>query len=94
MMYNAVVETCALPNASYIGQTRNEILTIAYRMNQHRHNGAVLEHMSAYHDIAIVSVDELSSNVWILKVIPDFKKLILYESLTILYKTTLIDRYR
>ena len=61
----------ARPNASYIGQTRKEILTM---MNQHRQNGAILEHMSALHHIATVSLDELSSNVKILKVIPDFKK--------------------
>ena len=45
--------------------------------------------MSAHHDIGTVSLDELSSNVKILKVIPDFKKLIIYqsvESLTILHQ--------
>ena len=63
---------CALPTPR-IGQTRNEILT---RMNQHRQNGAIFEHMSTRHHIATVSLDELSSNVKILKVIPDFKKLI------------------
>ena len=58
--------------------------------------------MSAHHDIATVSLDELSSNVRILKVIPYFKTLnivsniynfsIIYESLTILYKNrSLID---
>ena len=62
---------CALPNASYIAQTRNKILT---RMNQHRQNGAILEHMPTHHHIASVSLDELSSNVKILKIIPDFKK--------------------
>ena len=59
MRYKALVET-ALPIASYIGQTRNEIFT---RMNQHRQNGAMLEHIPAHHDIATVSLDELSSNV-------------------------------
>ena len=76
--------------ANAIGQTRNVIIT---RMNQHRPNRAILEHMSSHHDIATVSLDELSSNVKILKVIRDFKKLIIYESLTILHKKpTLIDR--
>ena len=61
----------ALPNASYIGQTRNGILT---RMNEHRQNRAILEHMPAHHDITNASLDKLlSSNVKILKVIPDFK---------------------
>ena len=55
-------------------------------MNQHRQNGAILEHMSAHHDVSIVSLDDLSSNVKILKVIPDFKKLIIFESLTIVHK--------
>ena len=72
-----------------IGQTRNEILT---RMNQHRQNGAFLEHMSTHHHIATVSLDELSSNVKILKVIPDFKKLIIYEALTILHKKPDLNR--
>ena len=40
------------PQPSDIGQTRNEILT---KMNQHRQNGAILEHMSAHHDIGIYS---------------------------------------
>ena len=31
-----------LPNASFIGETQNEILT---RMNQHRQNGAILERL-------------------------------------------------
>ena len=84
MRYNALEETASsTPNASDIGQTLNEILT---RMNQHRQNRAILEHMSAHYDIATVSLDELSSNVKILKVIPDLKKLITYESLTILHK--------
>ena len=63
-------------------------------MNQHRQNGASLEHMNTYHhDIATVPLDELTFNVKILKVIPDFKKLIIYEALTILHKKlTLIDR--
>ena len=74
---------CALPNASNIERTRNKILT---SMNQHRQNGAILEHMSTHHHIATVSLDELSSNVKILKVIPDFKKPLIFESLTILYK--------
>ena len=54
---------CVLPNASYIGQARNQILTRVY---QHRQNGAILEHMSSHHEIATVSSDELSSNVKIL----------------------------
>ena len=41
--------------------------------------------MSTHDDIATVSLDELSSNVKIPKVILDFKKLIIYESLTILH---------
>ena len=81
---------CALPNASYIGLTRNEILT---RMNQHPQNGAILEHVSTHHDITTVSLDKLSSNVKILKVVPDFKKLIIHKALTILpTKPDLIDR--
>ena len=69
LRYNASMRwgDCALPNASYIGQARDEILT---RMNQHRPDGAILEHMSTHHHIATVSLDELSSNVKILKVIP------------------------
>ena len=58
----------------------NEILTW---MNQHQQDGAILEHMSSHHDTATVSLDELSSNVKILKVIPDFKTLIKYEALTL-----------
>ena len=80
---------CSFPNASYIGQTRNEILT---RMNQHRQIGAILEHMSTQHHIATVSLDELSSNIKILKVIPDFNKLIIYEALTILHKKPDLNR--
>ena len=80
---------CALPNASCIVQTRNEILT---RKNQHRQNGAIMEHMFTHHHIATVSLDELSSNVKILKVIPDFKKLIIYETLTILHKKPDLNR--
>ena len=64
-------------------------------MNQHRQNGAILQHMSAHQHIATVSLDELSSNVKILKVIPDFKKLIIYEALTILHKKrTLMNNAR
>ena len=48
--------------------------------------------MTAHHDIAIVSLDELTSNVKILKVIPDFKKIIIYESLTISHKKTDVNR--
>ena len=61
----------------------NEILA---RANQHRQNGAILEHMSTHHHITIVSFDELSPNVKILKVIPDFHKLTIYEALMILHK--------
>ena len=61
-------------------------------MNQHRQNGAILEHMSTHHHIATVSLDELSSNIKILKVILNFKKLILYEALTILHKKTDLNR--
>ena len=57
-------------------------------MNQHRQIGAILEHMSTHHHIATISLDELSSNVKILKVIPDFKKLIIYKALTILHIKT------
>ena len=39
---------CELPNPSYIGQTQNSILT---RLNQHKQNGAILEHMATCHNI-------------------------------------------
>ena len=61
-------------------------------MNQHRQNGAILEHMSTHHHIATASLYELSSNVKIFKVIHDFKKLIIYEALTILHKKTDLNR--
>ena len=62
-------------------------------MNKHRQNEAILEHMSTHNNIATESLDELSINVKILKVIRDFKKLIKYEAFTILHKNlTLIDR--
>ena len=48
--------------------------------------------MSTDHDITTVSLDELSSNVKILKVIPDFKKVIIYEPLTILHKKPDLNR--
>ena len=52
---------------------------------------AILRHMSTHHHIAIVSLDELS-NVKIIKVIPDVKKLVIYEALMILHKKTELNR--
>ena len=49
---------CALPNPSYIGQTRNNVKT---RLNQHRPNGATLEHLQQSHNINTVFYTLLSN---------------------------------
>ena len=51
---------CELPNPSYIGQTRNSILT---RLNQHKQNVAILEHMATCHNINRLALADLTSNV-------------------------------
>ena len=53
---------------------------------------AILEHMSTHHHIATVPLDEFSSNIKIIKVIPDFKKLIIYKALTILHNKLDLNR--
>ena len=67
-----------LPNPSYIGQTRNNVET---QLNQQRQNGAILEHLQQSHNINTVQLDTLLSNVKILKIIPDYHKLSIYEAL-------------
>ena len=62
---------CELPNPSYIGQTRNSILT---RLNQRKQNGAILEHMATCHNINRLSLEDLTSNVKILKMIHEPRK--------------------
>ena len=80
---------CALPNPSYIGQTRNNVKT---RLNQHRQNGAILEHLQQSHNINTVQLDTLLSNVKNLKIIPDYHKLIIYEALAILHRKPDLNR--
>ena len=48
--------------------------------------GHILEQMPTHHHISTVPLDELSTNVKFLKVIPDFKKLIIFGASTILHK--------
>ena len=74
---------CVLPNPSYIGQTRNNVKT---RLNQHRQNGAILEHVLQSHNINTVQLDTLLSNIKKLKIIPDYQKLTIYEALAILHR--------
>ena len=80
---------CALPNHSYIGQTRNSAKT---RLNQHRQNGAILEHLQQSHNINTVQLDTLLSNVNFLKIIPDYHKLTIYEALAILHRKPDLNR--
>ena len=47
-------------------------------------NGAKLEHLQQSHNINTVQLDTLLSNVKILKLIPDYHKLTIYEALAIL----------
>ena len=47
---------CELPNPSYISQTRNSILT---RLNQHKQNGAILEHMATRHKFNILTIEDI-----------------------------------
>ena len=49
---------CELYNLSYIGQTRNSILTM---LNQHKQNGAILEHMVTCHNVNILTIEDLTS---------------------------------
>ena len=72
---------CALPNPSYIGQTRNNVKT---RLNQHRQKGALLEHLQQSHNINTVQLDTLLSNVKMLKIIPDYHKLTIYGAFAML----------
>ena len=46
---------CELLNPSYIGQTRNNIRT---RLNQHRQNGAIIEHLASHHHITNITLEE------------------------------------
>ena len=62
---------CELPNPSYIGQTRNSILT---RFNQHKVNEAILEHMAICHNFNRLRIEDLTSNVKILKIIHEARK--------------------
>ena len=80
---------CELLNPSYIGQTRNSILT---RLNQHKQNGAILEHMATYHNFNRVTLEDLTSNVKILKMIQDPRKLSIYEALVIIDKKPSLNR--
>ena len=80
---------CALPNPSYIGQTRDNVKS---RLNQHRQNGAILEHLQQSHNINTVQLDTLLSNVKILKIIPDYHKLTIYEALAILHRKSDLNR--
>ena len=72
---------CELPNPSYIGQTRNIILT---RLNQHKQNVAILEHMATCHNINRLALEDLTVNVKILKMIHEPRKLSIYGALVII----------
>ena len=80
---------CELPNPSYIGQTRNTILT---KLNQHKQNGAILEHMATCHNINRLALEDLISNVKILKIIHEPRKLSIYEALVIIDKKPALNR--
>ena len=80
---------CALPNPSYIGQTRNNVKT---RLNQHRQNGAILEHLQQSYNINTVQLDTLFPNIKFLKIIPDYHKLTIYEALAILHRKPDLNR--
>ena len=79
---------CALPNPSYIGQTIN----VKTWLNQHWQNGSTLEHLQQSHNINTVQLDTLLSNVKILKIIPDYHKLTIYEALAILHRKPDLNR--
>ena len=80
---------CALPNPSFIGQTRNNVKT---RRNQHQQNGAILEHLPRSHNVNTVQLDTLLSNETIVKIIPDHHKLTIYEALAILHRKPDLNR--
>ena len=80
---------CALQNPSYIGQTRNNVKT---RLNQHRQNGAIPEHIQQSHNINTVQLDTLLSKVKMLKIIPDYHKLTIYKALAILHRKPDLNR--
>ena len=62
------------------------------RLNQHRQNGAILEHLQQSHNINTVQLDTLLANVKIFKIIPDYHKLTIYEALAILHRKPDLNR--
>ena len=61
-------------------------------LNQHKQNGAVLEPMSTCHNINRLTIDDLASNVKILKMIHEPRKLSVYEALVIIDKKPALNR--
>ena len=80
---------CAPSNPSYIRQTNNNVKT---QLDQHRQNGVMLEHLQQSHNINTVQHDTLLSNVNILKIIPNYHKLTIYEALAILWRKPYLNR--
>ena len=73
-----------LPNPSYI--------CILTRLNQHKQNGAILEHMATCHNINRLAQEDLTENVKILKMIHESRKLSIYEALVIIDKKAALNK--
>ena len=74
---------CEVLNPSYIGPTRYNIRTVT-RLNQHRQNGAVIEHLASHNKIENLFLEAISSNVTLLQKLPADNKLFIHEALSIL----------
>lgn len=88
--YSCTREDCELPNPSYIGQTRN---TIKKRLDQHRKDGAIKEHLHTKHKTDITQL-ELENNTIPIKQFTDTRRLFIYEALIILKERPDINRQK
>lgn len=83
------MEDCELLNPMYIGQTRNTIKT---RLLQHSKNGSICEHLKNHHNMQQVEPHILEQNCEVVQKLPDFKRLVIFEALTILKERPSMNR--
>lgn len=88
--YTCPSEDCELPNPTYIGQTRN---TLRKRLEQHTKDGAIKDHQCRYHrkEISQPEIEQCTSSI---KVLPDLKRLVIYEALLIILERPDLNRQK
>lgn len=80
---------CELPNPTYIGQTRNTIIT---RLKQHTQDGAISQHHKTKHNTNNITLDHLIQNTVKIKQFSDYRSLVIYEALIIQHRKPSLNR--